>query len=249
MISVCLCSHLNENERYLKAAVESLRWQRRVNLDVHVISSATQPNSIENETIVNNGSLIKITYHHEPTLNTATKKLNHAMDHYFSADTEGYLFLSDDVVLSRDHLASMQEAASVSPMIVGALSNNENYHRFFSNLPMPNPPVDFDQTLIEWVKAWPKGHLTLIRAPWISFYATYVPKVVWDRLGRLEDALDLRGNDYEYCQRAAAQKIPTFIHSGAFALHFGGRTISKAHSQEELDEASRQFGKICGILP
>jgi GT2 family glycosyltransferase len=82
----------------------------------------------------------------------------------------------------------------------------------------------------------------LVRANlFCAFYCTMMSKSVWDEVGELDAAMDFRGNDWDYCIRAEKLGIPSMINLGAFALHFGDKTIPKCVTKEQLDECSRVF--------
>lgn len=229
MISIILCHHLNENQNYLNATLRSLRAQTNQDFECFVMASSPEKPEI---TCSENIKLV-----HDVTLNNATKKAHYAIDNLCSKESLGFLFLSDDVVLCPNYVQGVMDA-SKNGAIVGGLSNNENFHHFYAGLPMDNN-CEYNEQYILWTLRQPMGRLVLINVPWISFYATFIPRQTWERVGRLEEVLDVRGNDMDYCYRANKLDIGTFIHTGIFALHFGSKTLPKTTTSEQLQDADR----------
>lgn len=83
----------------------------------------------------------------------------------------------------------------------------------------------------------------LIDPGWVSFYCTIFPKSVIEKVGRLDESLDVRYNDFDYCNRARQLGIPSMINLGAFALHFGDQTLPKCTKAEEYAAADQAFAQ------
>ena len=68
-----------------------------------------------------------------------------------------------------------------------------------------------------------------------------MPKTVIEKVGSLDAKMEVRGNDVDYCFRARALGIPSLIHLGVFALHFGDRTIPYVTTPEQYAAADQAF--------
>lgn len=239
-VSVILTHHLNENEKYLKAAVESLKAQT-VQPIVHVVSSAVDRPPVA-------GPDWECHVHHDTSLDNATKKVHYAVDNLIPPDHD-IMLMSDDVVISPETIRNLIDGASTFGCIQNPLSNNEYGSRWTSPFVLKNS-YDFDDISLtiaqismgffEPKKEYPKPPI-LFPVPWISFYCTYIPREVWNKVGRLDEILDCRGNDVDYCRRAILLGIPTFINTGGFALHFGSKTLPKVTKPEEYTKADEHF--------
>ena len=86
----------------------------------------------------------------------------------------------------------------------------------------------------------PRAALT-IDPGWISFYCAMIPKTVLNRVGDLDEKLDVRYNDTDYCERARKLGIPSMINLGAFALHFGDRSLPKCTTAEQYADADKAW--------
>jgi hypothetical protein len=240
MVTVIVTHHLDENQKYLDLCLENLLKSERfeygygfINIETIVLSDApTCPNVPDGVTLV-----------HNRDLNTATKK-GHFGIAMASPDTKYFLFLSDDVVLHRWTIMHLVQDVGDNAWICNPMSNSDNGSRFISPT-HPGPDLELE----DFVECVPSicsddaehGETLLIRQDWVSFFCTLMPRAVWERVGPLDERLEVRGNDVDYCLRAAALGIPTFINFRAFAFHFGSKTLKKTVSPEQYAEADQAF--------
>ncbi len=235
VVTVIVTHHLDENRPYLEACLRGLLSTIGVELEVLVLSDAeTCPDVPPNFTLV-----------HARDLNTATKKAHHGIA---MADprTKYYLFLSDDVVVGPKTIASLVRGVGDMHAICNPMSNSDNGGQFLTALPWgcQLELKDLEDPVEASARA---GGLygteapLLVARPYVCFYCTLIPKKVWDMVGPLDARLEVRHNDQDYCMRAAQRGIPSYINFGAFALHFGSKTLDKTASTAMRDEASRVF--------
>lgn len=223
-VSVIVTHHLRENEKYLNAAVDSLHAQT-VKPDIILVSSAEKK---------------QFGWHHwDPELNNATKKVHYAVDNLIPEEHD-IMLMSDDVVISPNTVEDLMSGAELG-CIQNPISNNEHGSRWISFGEPHQPSYPYNPKLIDKVLKMSPGPKHMFQVPWISFYCTYIPREVWNKVGRLDERLEVRHNDQDYCFRAARLGIPTFINTGGFALHFGSKTLPKVTSQEEYEKASQVF--------
>lgn len=233
-VSVILTHHLDENTPYLNICVESLLRSEGVSFEVIVLSDAeTKPH-------VPNG--VQLIW--DRSLNTATKKVEVGVK-IADPNSKYFLLLSDDVAVSRFMMKTLVEGVADHPVICNPMSNSDNTGQFVANLPWGctadlkefNGMADFEMK-IRYIGA---EHSLMVTRPWIAFYCTLIPRWVWNLVGGLDGRFETRHNDQDYCYRAASHGIASAINFGAFALHFGSKTISKSASKEEQTEATRVF--------
>jgi GT2 family glycosyltransferase len=136
--------------------------------------------------------------------------------------------------------------------IVQPLSNGDNGTRFIANLEVENEHGEKFQlpikSTLEQVRPFERaikdkfsGGPLLIPQNWLSFFCIMLSKACWDEIGELDQRLDSRHNDQDYCLRAAEKDIPPTLNIGAFAFHFGDRTLPKVTTEADLNECTRVF--------
>jgi len=230
-ISALLTHHKPELEHYLLRALESVAWQKEVDLDVHVIYSGDQPRLAATK-------YPQFNFYDKPDLNSPTKKCNYWLDNLLG-DATHTMLLSNDVILSSRALVNMSQLKG--EVIQSPLSNNEHGHRFSCSLPYPNNQYDYADVDPAVIQGSNFDTSMMIRVPWISFYSPFIPVSVWDKVGRLNPAFDKKYNDTDFCFRAAMAGVPTVINTSCYALHFGSKTTKNgymlAHEEQEIDKA------------
>lgn len=258
-VTVIIPTHLDENAKYLDLAVTTALQTFGVHADVIVVSSAmTAPSGREHP---------RLKTYHRPNLNNASVKVDFAMS-MANPVTNVFVIMSDDVMVSRKTIERMATLALFNNCIVNPISNGDNGTRYMTHLNLMRKPG-----IMEPVAVWPipvnlsledleagcpeyldrilcfeTGYRNLsFTQPWVSFYCTAIPKRVFEIVGPLDARMDVRHNDQDFCIRAAQKGIPAVIAADAFALHFGSRTLYKAHTKEEFDQASQVFNEKYGL--
>jgi hypothetical protein len=253
VISVLLLHHLDENRKYLNLAMEGLENSTGVPFEVVVLADSETPPEVPGH----------FTLVHNPALDTATKKVHFGVK---MADPKSKYFVihSDDVVLAKDTLATLARNIGDHAMILNPLTNNDQNTRFLTHLVLTSDdymnqdsyvmPVN---AVLEDVRGWEKHLLEystpfkdqglLVRQEWVTFACTMIPRGVWQAVGDLDPELETRHDDQDYCFRAMQLGIPTFIDMGAFAFHFGSRTLSKSVKIGEQAAATAHFQKKWGL--
>lgn len=249
VITVLLTHHLDENLGYLNLAMLALTRTKGVPIEVIVLAdSETPPEVPDSFTLV-----------HDPKLDNATKKVNFGMKMAHPA-SKYVFFHSDDVVLSENSLALLAHAIGEGMAIMNPLSNGDLTTRFVAPLVLTTPrhsafkPIPLHADL-EDMNDWHEELITyktpydglIIKQDWVTFAHTLIPKKVFEIVGPLDPALETRHNDQDFCMRAAQQWIPSLIHFGAFAFHFGSKTLKKSVLSGEQEAATTHFHKKWGM--
>jgi GT2 family glycosyltransferase len=250
MTTVFLLHHLDENRPYLNLAMEGLKNSRGTEFEVIVLAdSETPPEVPDGFTLV-----------HDRALDTGVAKVHFGVK---MADPRSKYFLihSDDVVLSRDAIATLVKSAGDHAMILNPLTNNDQGSRFMTQLALHHEDGSSYQmpvnAVLEDVRGWEREILDyrspfheqgiLCKQDWVTFACTMIPRLVFDYVGEIDIALETRHNDEDYCLRARTMGIPTFIDLGAFGFHFGSRTLNKSVKPGEREAATEHFHKKWGF--
>lgn len=241
LVTVILTHHINENQPYLDLCTKSLCDQQDIDFEVMLVSSAPEaPHAPDG-----------IQIYHRPDLDNATKKAHWATENAMP-DSKYFLFLSDDVMLSKYCIRGLVDAVKEYGFICNPLSNNEMGSRFITDLTLTNsdnmelglrPNMDlteiagFEQAVLDYPHTKPFS----IPVGWLSFFCTLIPKEAWKTIGQLDERLDTRHNDEDFCRRAIEKRIYPIINLGVFALHFGGKTLPFTCSMDDRNRATEIF--------
>ncbi len=236
LVTVIVTHHLNENQKYLD----------------HCLGAINSSVGVEFETIVLADTEIKplvpdtVRLIHDRALDTATKKV-HLGVQLANPKSQYFLFLSDDVIITKTMLANMVEGLGDNRMIINPMCNGDLGGRFIAPIPFPQSAdyEDMDDRFDE-INEYQTGLKLIVKQDWLSFYCTLIPRSVWEMVGELDPALETRHNDVDYCYRAQALGIPSVINFNAFAFHFGSKTLSKSVKPGEQDAATQAFKQKWG---
>lgn len=246
MISVLVTHHKPSLEPYLELALRSLAWQEQMDgkYFVHVLSSSP----ISHELV---DKFPKFTFLIDETLNTPTLKCDYWLDNLVG-DATHTMLMSNDVILSSLALHKMYSVGG--ECIQTPLSNNENTHRYFAELPYPGPSYELDEVDPDQVRTFNPESSLLVRIPWLSFYTPFMPTSVWKKIGRMEPLFDKKYNDSDFCFRAGEVRIPSIVNTGCYALHYGSKTTHGYMSASDEQTADKIFSerwpmnRVAGLL-
>lgn len=240
-VSVILTHQLDLNRPYLRECLKGLANSYGVPYEVWLISGGlVKPE--EPELYLRNFNT-----HWDQRLNTATLKIQKAME-LISPDSTHVLLISDDVIVSSQCLSSLYQGFKGREMIMNPLSNSDSSSLYHAEIHVGDKLLTHDMDLedftdLELVRLRNKQGLEdkiLVNFMTLSFYCTMIPKTVFQKVGALDPKLEYRHNDQDFCMRAAQMQIPSVVNFGAFAFHFGSRTLK--HFPISLrDEATQHF--------
>jgi len=249
VVSVILTHQLEENLPYLQLALDSVLLSQGIEFEVFLVSGQKdKPPAIEHQS-----KNLQIIW--DPQLDIATKKINYALSKISTHSTH-LMLLSDDVILSWNSLSRMYNAFLGRELIIGPMSNSDFNSRYEASIELQFPKIYLrpDMSLQDLklnhlddllnVKLFDDslGRL-LIPFPWISFYCVMMPKSVWQKVGGLDEKLEYRYNDQDFCTRAQQLGIPTVVNFAAFAFHFGSRTMKHLKTPQIDQAATEHFMK------
>lgn len=258
LITVISTNHLIENQDYLTWSLKSIQASVGVDIEILCYSSAKECPEVPD------GVFLR----HDPVNNVScSAKFNHGVK-AASPHSKYICMIADDVMVSKYALAELAGAICDRAMILGPASNCDGTTRYqtqfqlFKYLPYTGTAIPglmhplpkaitigvkstleeikgFEQSVIDY----PLNHRFLIDPGWISYYCVMMPKSVIQAVGGLDENMDIRWNDYVHCERARKLGIPAMIDLGAFALHFGDKTIPKCATQADYDLADKAFAE------
>lgn len=249
LVTVLVAHHLDANRGYLDLALKSLLATTGIAIEIICLAdSETCPEVPEKVTLVYDGRL-----------DNATKKMHRGVK-MAHPDSQYLLFMSDDVVVTKDTISRMVYDTHELPMIVGPMCNGDNGSRYLTDfyretkegctfLPVTLGIEDLkgEEDLFiqrfDTLRGTNPHNRILIRQDWLCFYLVLIPKTVWEKVGLLDETLDCRYNDVDYCQRAARLGISCYINANAFCLHFGSKTLPQTVKPGEADLATQHFYK------
>lgn len=243
-VTVVVTHHLNENDEILALNLKTLNWNND-NFPIQTIVMSDAPNKPE---VYSSQQLHWVPNGEE--INSATKKSAYALKHLAQPDWEYVVFISDDVFVAENTIQKLVYGCPGKNFISNPYCNSDLGSQFFGQFAF-NLPTKFDMSQIlpifrDITNPW-NAPITLFRVPWVAFYCTMIPRPIWDAVGSLDEALDVRHNDHDFCIRAAQIGMPAMINLGAIAYHFGDRTLPRCTSELEYSKASDHFKEKWGL--
>lgn len=239
--------HLNANDQYLKWCLYSISKSEGVDVEIICISDAEECPDIQ-------GDVLCV---HDRALSNVTKKWHHGLK-LARKNSKYIMIISDDVMVSKHTIAGLCDVIREEKAIIGPMSNCDSTTRYLTQIFITGKmgqqiaiPLKCTLDTIareeECVIDIPRSQTVLLPQQWIGFYCTLFPRTVLEAVGDFDEKLDVRHNDVDYCMRASRLGIPSLIHLGVFALHFGDRTLPYCTSPQEYaqaDEAMKQKYEI-----
>lgn len=251
MISVLVTHQIDETEPYLNLCLDALRHSREVDFEVVVVSAAPT------QVVLPKDDRFKLIY--DPLANTVPPKIEHFMREK-SPKSQYVAFVSDDVMVSEYMLADMMSSFQGRELIMNPMSNSDCTALYEADLHLlseTNPYIQlklrpdmdlFDLSGFEHgVIHYPRKPKLLIPFQTISFYCTMMNLSVWYKVGKLDERMEYRHNDQDYCLRAWKLGIPSMVNLGAFAFHFGSKTLKYLATPEIQNECTNAFKQKWGI--
>lgn len=145
-----------------------------------------------------------------------------------SRTTKYILLLSDDTILTRQSLRRLVDSTGDNEALVAALSNCDNYWKYIVPLPhiYPERFYRLDHTLDTHalMNASSPIHQGILLTDILCFYATFIPRKVWERVGELDEAFNMGYEDTDYCYRAQKLGVRCVVALSALIWHAGGGT-------------------------
>lgn len=166
---------------------------------------------------------------------------------FAEADTDFYLFINDDVILTADSLLNMVRSAADNEVILGPISNCDQSGKYVLAFPgfnqrqlrfEPKELKEVSKALMNAQSLYPPG---VIVQSHLFFYCTLIPKSVWNKVGKFDEQFKTGPDDIDYSIRAEKLRIPLGICLDSLVWHFSGVTADKTLTPEMREKNQKAF--------
>jgi GT2 family glycosyltransferase len=250
MVSIVLVTYLKDNQKYLDLCMESIKRQTFKDYEVILVSSGehspTHPDWI--------------THHHSDERLHFADAINHGVRRT-NPSSKYILLLSDDCVMTETSLEMLVGTIGEGQMILNPIStcdNNSSYSLVFAyekngeTKQLTNRFYRYDDLSqdIEYImktrSIYPVG---IVLREYVAFYATMIPRSVWEKVGELDQNFKTGQEDADYCKRAKQQNIPSGFALNSFILHFGGVTADQVMERPGREQNIKYYKDKWGEYP
>lgn len=243
VVSVIVPHQLDINAKYLALCLNALDHSLGVPFEVLVVAGTKDQPAVPSKfKLLHDRGRVGVAAKLEAAFNWISKESTHV------------LLLSDDVVVSTTAISAMYTSFQGREMIMNPMSNSDCTSMYEADIFLPSSPVskkltpdmqieDFTSEELDNLKRVPATCVPkcLVPFPCVSFYCTMIPKSVWEKVGPLDPKLEFRHNDQDFCFRAMRLGIRSVVNFGAFAFHFGSRTMRHMATSETQQECTNYF--------
>ena len=247
MVSCIVTHHINQNDWLLTRCIRSLIADQCPKEIIIVTDAPFPPTLILAEPC----AYLKIFHFTDGSMNHSVKKGNFGASKA-SPSSQAFFFMGDDVVVLPDSVGNLAEEACYHNMILNPLSNCDDIN-------IINPQIaGFLREVDPLKEEGGLHHLADItkQLPFIFptnrlyFFATMIPRAVWEKVGSFDEQFESGFDDSDYCLRAAISNIRLGVLSNAFVLHYGHQTIAKlpTESAEVSQNNYRKFQRKYGVV-
>lgn len=176
-----------------------------------------------------------------------------AVNHGFaqaSPDSRYFVLLNDDVIMTRDSLKNLVMSAGDSDVILGAISNCDQWGQFQLHFPLQlekrqyrlEEIADKIPEMMNAKSFYPQG---FIFPQTLYLFANLIPRKVWEKVtgGTTPDAIGFDTNyhtswdDTDYCQRAQQRGVRLALCLDSLVWHCSG--VSADITQGDLKSDKR----------
>lgn len=250
MISIVLVTYLKQNQRYLDLCIESLSRQTYKDFEVILISSGehipTCPDWVKH-------THLEERHHYPEGVNAGVKLTN--------PDSKYLMLMGDDCFLTETALENMVGALGDNQLIINPLSNCDNASSYtlilgyeqdkeFKQLTQRfyryDDLKDVFEPMMKAHSVYPPG---LIVRPFVCFYATMIPRSVWNKVGKMDPNFKTGQDDVDYCRRAMNLGISSGVVLNAIIWHFGGVTADAALTNDIRQKNIEYYKSKWGDYP
>jgi GT2 family glycosyltransferase len=245
-ISIVVTAYLPASKRYLDACIESIKrldYPQELIDTVIVTPTWYAPHYDRCKTI----HPCVGQYHNPVAINFGARETNQ--------DSKHILFLNDDVILTRLCLKKMVMMIGESDVIMGPISNCDNFWFFDAELPLGLNSRQFRMEEIEskldamMDADLPTGPVRTIRPQTLYLYANLIPRKVWNRVqnGTSPDAIGFDEtfrtgfDDTDYCIRAQKAGCTLVIATDVLIWHCSGTSADSTIKSEERIANEKYF--------
>lgn len=222
LVSVIIPHHLNQNQRYLDACLESLEHQKS-GLEILVTSSAPQKPSVPDF----------VRLHWPIDSKHYAEKINKSIK--LTDPRSKYVLLgSDDLIFSHNSVHKLAQMCADYAVILNPVSNCDNQYLYEGSFSIDGFDVprflrmeDMPEKAWRLIKELPMtGPQIMFPQRYVCFYCSMIPRKVLDMVGPLDENFRTGFEDTDYCYRAKLKGIQCAITPFSYVHHWGGVTSS-----------------------
>jgi GT2 family glycosyltransferase len=256
-VSLIVVSYLKEAYPYLKntlTSIEALNYPKEM-LDVVLVTSGDWKPEIGDFKELN------INHQHSQSRLHYPEGVNFAVSH--SDPTSKHLMLlNDDVILTKDSLKELVVHAGDAPIVLGPISNCDQFlkYQLFLNVIKDGKPYPIRERFFRIERVEELGLESFINTPFLyppgvikqdflCFYATLIPRIVWDMVGPLDPNFKTGQDDIDYSRRCAQKNIPMAVCLSSLIWHHGGVSADLSLTNEIRKLNVDYFVNKWGQLP
>lgn len=157
------------------------------------------------------------------------------------------MLASDDVIFGANSLQNLASICGDHKMILNAYSNCDLGFHYFGHIDVGplalKKFMDYEEVIgkEEHLYNYGVGLNLTIPTPQNCFYATMIPRKVWEEVGELDENYKTGWEDTDYCLRAKQKTIGTFTTLTVFIFHFGGKTSGSTVTEDEKRHNEKYF--------
>lgn len=246
LVSVVIGTYLKENDRYLQDCLLSIRRQdcSYAEIEVIVVSSGEWKPEIPPWA---KGIHSKERLHYPEAINLGVSVSDQ--------NSKYILILNDDVILSQHAIPGLISAAADYKVILNSFSNCDNFWYYNAVIKLGDKNLDkrfyrYDEINGHQrdIMDYPAGPNILLHVNYVCFYATLIPRAVWDEVGTLDENFKTGHDDEDYCKRAYARGIASLVYLGSFIFHYGGVSAESAITDSDRVKNKAYFDKKWGVV-
>lgn len=230
-VSIIVTAYLQESKPYLDACIQSihnLNYPKELIETILVCPTWYQP-KYDNVTTV---TPCMGAYHNPIAVNYG---MNQA-----SKDSKYLFMMNDDVILTRNSLARLIEAAGDADVCLSPISNCDNYGHY--QLQFPGGLTE-RQYRIEQIKhlipdmlasdsLYPTG---FIFPQTLYLYANLFPRKVWEKVGGFDENFKTGFDDTDWCMRAQRAGVRLAIAMNSLVWHCSGASADTTMGKLDSD--------------
>jgi len=254
-VSLIVVTYLKANDKYLDLCLRSINNldYPREKLDIILVSSGEYkpPKPLIDLPIRH--------FHSEKRLHFP-EGVNFGVMHA-APDTQHLLLLNDDTILTKDSLHNLVWRIGDADMILQPISNCDNmcFYSLCLSYKKGQELKVFDkrfyryddvkedtQYMMNAQSNYPPG---IFLRDFVCFYATLIPKRVWDKVGPMDIRFMTGQDDCDYCLRAKKLGIPAAVELSSLIWHAGGVSADQVLTMEIRKANIEYYRAKHGVMP
>ncbi len=226
-VSIIVTTYLEKSKPYLDACIQSIKNQSYADIETIIVGRPSYAPAYDGVTTV-----------HPPMdsfgcatgVNFGISKSDPASHYIFT--------INDDVILTKNCVSNLVKIMGDGDWILNPLSNCDNGIKYLfdfsfykdGNEHRVNAPQyiydDLKGYLPELMNAESRLPTGIILQNELFFYATMIPRKVWEKVGQFDEIFKTGQDDIDYSLRARQKNVALGVCTDALAWHFSGASAN-----------------------